>query len=345
MKKLIFLILPVFLISTVVFSQVVEVNMGKVKKVEFIGLEKWTPQMVLDTLASSSDSVCFVNNAFRIYCNSCLEDNLPFPSVFASTYIKDNGTLFVTISVVEPQYKDLISYINLPSKMLPDRKEWKPLIKLCSQDNYIYQLAFPMYATFLKNNQSQIDSTLANLSDNYGIDTTSFHQYWNTLKKYRDIKNFNDAIETLENDKNTNNRIAAVSILLNFGANQKTYFTLINLLRIKSDNRVSNFASTVLTSLAKSGIPRIDLENMKESLAALLNGTNLQYFIPLMKFLSSMSNLTNSQQTMILKLCRRLSIAYLKSETYKKIIKKDIESITERKFENCNECISYLNSF
>lgn len=316
--------------------------MGKVDEVEFIGLEKWTPQMILDSLTNCTDTTCEIENVYKIYCNACLKRTLPFPSIHATSRFKNNKKLFVSMSLVEPQYRNLIKYLDFPQKDFPNRNEWASLIKTCNIEDISFQIGVQLYRKlFYKKDNNYIDSSLSVLADE-GFDTNSISKYWEIIKNHDKDKDFKNAIYTLENDSNFENRKAAICILLNFIENEQTYSTLFNLFRTHSTDKENDLTSLVFRSFLNSEIPQLDITLLEEALVPLLNGTNIQQFIPIMEFLASVPTINMEARKIILENSKRLCIAYLKSNSYGNQMKEILESIAKTKFDNVTECIKYL---
>jgi len=316
--------------------------MGKVDEVEFIGLEKWTPQMILDSLTNCTDSTCKIDNVYKIYCNACLKKTLTFPSIHAKSHFKKNNKLFVSISLVEPQYRNLIKYLDFPQKDFPNRNEWASLIKTCNIEDISFQIGVQLYnMLFYKKDKNFSDSSLSVLA-NEGFDTNSISKCWKIINNHNKDKDFTNAIYTLENDSNFENRKAAICILLNFIEKEQTFLMLFNLFRTSSTDKENNLTTMVFRSFLNSEIPQLDISLIQEALVPLLNGTNIQQFIPIMEFLSSVPNIENSTKTIILEDSKRLCIAYLKSNSYGNQIKEILESILKTKFDNIADCINYL---
>lgn len=338
-----FLTILIFLFPCLVYSQIIQINMGKVDEVEFIGLEKFTPQMILDSLTNCTDSTCIIDNVYKIYCNACLKKTLPFPSIHVTSRFKNNKKLFVSMSIVEPQYANLVRYLELPHNEFPIRNEWEVLIKTCNIGDISFLIGIQLYnKLFYKKDDNFIDSSLSVLA-NEGFDTNSISKYWKIIHDHNKDGDFKNAIFTLENDGNFENRKAAICILLNFIEKEQTYSMLFNLFRTRSTDKENALTSMVFRSFLNSEIPQLDIALIEEAIVPLLNGTNIQQFIPIMEFLSSVPNIDMETRKIILENSKRLCIAYLKSNSYGNQMKEILESIAKTKFTNIAECIDYLN--
>lgn len=92
-------------------------------KVEFVGLNNWFVDALVDTLQSISPDQSLHA------CAADLRYKLGFADASAIGYFND-GDLYTVITVIEPQDKKYITYLDEPSDSLERVSDWKKGIGL-----------------------------------------------------------------------------------------------------------------------------------------------------------------------------------------------------------------------
>lgn len=341
MKQIFTLCLLFTVLQISVCAQTIEVNLRHADKIEFIGLHEWTPQRFLDRiLHSCNDSTCYRDGEFKVGCNSCYYQFPEFPSINALTKSLENGQKLIVLSIIEPQFKDSIKYIDLPKDTLGIYEKYKYFYTSFREKGISFQAGLISYLNYLRIGQSALDSIQIEFR---GIDTTYIKNFWKELSNLKDEKAYQDAIYILQNDANFINRLAAVCILFNFYDREETYHLILDLINIKHP-KVSIVARYLLNSDLAKGI-NFNIHKQKNTLSSLLNGANVGNFRFLLKFLSNISNLSDSDIGFIFDRGKRIMIDYLRSDSYSKETLKSIEKITQKNFNNdVSACIAYLQA-
>lgn len=326
------------LLFTFIFTQnIIETETATI---EFIGLEKWTIEMVSDTMKKYANGA----ELNQIYCNSVL-DEIGFPSATAISDFKD-GKMLVTVSLVEHQYANLIQFTDTPTDTLPLNEDWIWINEYFYKYPIKFQLALATYGNFLNNDFNTIMSYMNEYSEKlkiYGIvvDTTHFKELWQGLEKYNKKSDFEKAKYIILNDANFENRLPAICILANFIHNPESYDLLFHLFRSK-DEFNSSYANKVFQTMLNSPVLNLNLFNHKEHLTPLLNGTNIEHFLNIMEFIINDINRTQMETSYIIKHSNRLLLHFLRSNYFKNKTVNILQKLYGGKIKTQKEWLSYL---
>ncbi|MBC8322613.1 MAG: hypothetical protein H8E70_03490 [Candidatus Marinimicrobia bacterium] len=335
MKKYIILS---FLLSNLIFSQnVIEIETATI---EFIGLEKWTIEMVSDSMKKYADGA----ELNQIYCNSVLDD-VGFPSATATSDFKD-GKMLVMVSLVEHQYSDLIQFTDSPKDTLPLNEEWNWINEYSQKHPMGFQLALAAYGDYLNRDFESIMDFMDEFSETlkkFGmeIDTTHFGEFWSGLEKHNKKSDFKKAKQIILNDANYQNRLPAICVLANFNHNPEAYDLLFHLLRGR-DVYISDFAGKILKTINKYPVSNLNLFDHEEHLIPLLNGTNIEHFLNVMDFLMNDIYRTRKETKFIIQHSERLLTHYLKSDYFENETVEILKKLYGEDFENRDEWLAYL---
>jgi hypothetical protein len=248
-KTLLFII-SFFAVSSV-SAQRVETSKGKV---EFIGLEKWTPALIQEKLGyESTDSFHF--------CAADLKSKLKFADA-SVTLDRWNGKSYTIITVVEPEYKHLVNYRPTPTGTIEIPASWQTLTKLIEEKMILNEILD--YGSTLKNAVKNEKPVLEN------ADTS----WWKFLRERRNKEDFQIALKTLTEDKEFKNRAAAALILTNFADRDAAWIALMEAVRDK-DSRVNSAALQSLITLTKYVPRKVNWTSAAPTIRHILNGTNL----------------------------------------------------------------------
>lgn len=260
MKNLFLLIfLSIFAFIDFTYAQVVETERGKV---EFVGLNNWSVDALVDTLRSISPDQSLHA------CAADLRYKLGFADASAIGYFND-GDLYTVITVIEPQDKKYINYLDEPSDSLETVSDWKDGIELLENDFQGFNIAIQNYGSVLFDGKK---SAKENLPD--WINAENVERVWNFLLDHNSRYDMNLALWILNSDKNYKNRVIASSILANFSEYDLTWWILLDNMRYP-DARVSGTSMAVINSLSQTNPKDVNWKPALHSVQHLLRGTNL----------------------------------------------------------------------
>lgn len=260
MKKLLLLIsLSIFIFFDFTYAQVIDTERGKV---EFVGLNKWSVDELVDTLRSISP------NQSLHACAADLRYKLGFADASAIGYF-DNGDIYTVITVIESQDKLFIKYLDEPSDSLEAVSDWNEGIELFENDFQGFNIAIQNYGRALFDDRK---SAKENLPD--WINLENVERVWDFLLNHNSRDDMNLALWILNSDKNYKNRVIATSILANFSEYDLTWWTLLDNMRYP-DARVAGTSEAVIISLFQTNPKVVNWKPALHSIQHILRGTNL----------------------------------------------------------------------
>lgn len=239
-------------------SSVVEVP-GK--RIEVIGLDRWTVSMIEDSLAKYAPGTSLGSHA----CAAVLRYELGFADAAAlSVRMVDADHEQVIVSVVEPQDSARVRLRAVARDTAGVRAEWEPLIRILRDDPVAFQSAIQFY---LKRPPPRIELVRGNGDEMAAV--------WSFLESRASREDAAVAMSTLTApDPNLYNRMAAAAILLNFPESDSTWWALVETMR-ESDGAAKGTAGIVLGHLASHAARPVDWAPVAGTLHAMLDGTSL----------------------------------------------------------------------
>lgn len=255
-------------------AQVLETPEGRV---EFIGLRHWTPEQVRDTLAALRPDVPLSSGA----CAAVLQLQAGFPqaAVYKFSFADRPSESHTLITLVEPEERDRVRYHPPPPDSLGPQERWAEAYDILQgsrgwawhiADQYRDRIPGPELWARME-----------------GVDTMDFHVAHDFLESHATEEDFRLALETLARDRNGLSRIVAIGILGSFPEREETWHALIRAARGFGplDWGHSQAASTI-NGLRSQAPDSIDWSPVADDLSALLNGTNLFAFMPVLEVLA-----------------------------------------------------------
>lgn len=291
-RRLLLLLLITIWFSSAGQSQVVETSRGKV---EFIGLEQWTPQMIQTRLGhSSTDALHF--------CAADLRKKLGFADSVVDVSL-DGDKLYTIIAVVEPQHADQVQYRNEPTRALPAPSEWRDLLPLVEQNRVLNNLLD--YGRTLKG-ASKVEKPYLQDSD---LDKT----WWPLLGQRRSERDYRQALKTLADDGDYKHRMVAAMILTNFAERDGAWLALMNGVRDK--NPLVNSACYQALITLTTYVPRkVNWAKAAPGIRHILSGTNLFAFKHVLTTLTKTKVSAKLAPTLLGQGRAKLLLAYLRAK-------------------------------
>jgi hypothetical protein len=271
-------------------AQVVVTSNGKV---EFIGLEKWSPRMIQEKLGyDSTDNFHF--------CAADLKAKLKFPdaSVVAD---REDGKKYTIITVVEPDRAQAIRYKPAPTGSVPVPDQWRDLTQLIAQKRVLNGLLD--YGSTLKN-AIDIDKPLIS-----GEETA----WWKLLHQRNSREDFHLAIKVLAKDKDFQNRAAAAIILTNFADEDAAWVTLMEGVRDENDF-VNTACMQALITLTRYVPRQVNWLFAASAIHHILNGTNLSALPHVIETLLKTKISPKLAKTLLKNNGGRMLLAYLRAK-------------------------------
>ncbi|HYP01339.1 MAG TPA: hypothetical protein VER76_14205 [Pyrinomonadaceae bacterium] len=291
-RRLLLLLLVTIGFSSAAQSQVIETSRGKV---EFIGLEQWTPGMIQTKLGHSS------NDALH-FCAADLRKKLGFADSVVDVSLED-GKLYTIIAVVEPQYADHVRYRPEPSSSSPAPLEWRDLLPVVEQNRALNNLLD--YGQTLKG-AIKVEKPYLQDSD---LDKT----WWPLLGQRRSERDYRQALARLGGDSDYRNRMIAAMILTNFAERDGAWLALMDGVRDK--NHLVNSACYQALITLTTYVPRkVDWAKAAHGIRHILSGTNLFAFKHVLKTLTTTKVSAKLAPVLLGSGRAKLLLAYLRAE-------------------------------
>ena len=255
-------------------AQVVDTPGGRV---EFIGLHHWTPEQVRDTLAALRPDVPLSSGA----CAGVLQMQAGFPQAAVNRFAASDGHFeeHVVITLVEPEECGRVRYLAPPVDSLPSQERWVEAHELIfGKGSWAWNMAMQF------RDRSPSDGFWERMGD---VDTMDLHAARAFLEAHATEEDYRLALETLARDRNGRNRIVAIGILSNFPERQETWHALIRAARGFGDQDWGRSQAAIAIGILAPHAPEsMDWSPVADDLSALLDGTNLFAFMPLLEVLA-----------------------------------------------------------
>lgn len=245
-------------------------------RVEFIGLHHWTPEQVRDTLAALRPDVPLTSGA----CAVVLREDAGFPQAAVTRYSFQNRPAqdHIVITLVEPEERDRVRYLSSPPDSLGPRERWAMAYDILENRPWAWNLA----------TQYRYSTPGPEMwAGREGVDTMDLYETRDFLERHATEQDLDLAIEILTRDRNVSSRIIAVGILAGFPNREESWHALIRAARgFGPDDWGRDRVSVTINTLDRQVPDSMDWSPVAEDLSALLDGTNLYAFIPLLEVLT-----------------------------------------------------------
>ena len=237
-------------------SHVANVTLPDGRRVEVIGLRRWTPAMIEDSLARYAPDESLGSTDIA----DALRSGLHFADATMSA-TSDR----IVIAVREPGDSSLVRYRMLPLDTTAGRSDWNDVSDLIVQRNPAF---WAMLGTL---GQSAAASDLQIVQAGADMGTT---RALTKLRALRSEKDYADARSVLLSSANMFDRSVAVLIVGQHPERDDAWRQLMETSR-ESDGMVRSVASEVLTAWSLRAPRTIDWSASSAGIHALLNGTSL----------------------------------------------------------------------
>lgn len=230
------------------------------RTVEVLGLRRWTPEMLRDSLARHAPGITLDVHA----CAAALRYRLGFPDAAFAEY-QDGERTHAVVSLVEPQDSSRVRYLPARFDTVGARAEWSLPIAVLKTNPGAFQRAVGAYAA--------AGGQLPRFHPG-GPDSLAIQAVWAFLRDRRGEQELGASLSVLRGDPNFHNRMTAAALLANFADRDEAWHALVHALR-ETDGPVKAIAALVLEGLARSAARPVDWRPAGASIHALLDGTSL----------------------------------------------------------------------
>lgn len=242
--------------------------------VHFVGLSRWTPEMVRDSMARVAPGVSLTDAA----CAVVLREDLGFAQAAVQRRV-DRGVggtrETVVISVVEPHDSARVQPV-FASDTLPDRPAWADAIRLVNdrEANAVHPLQFSGF--FYDGEAPPI-----------GDPTDGARRLRDEVARLAALPDaLAHARDAVRHDANPNNRVVGALVLGHMRDEPSAWWALVHSLRRGSDRpgSISRMMLDVMSTRPPADLP---WSPARRDLRALLSGTNLFAYLTVLEALTA----------------------------------------------------------
>ncbi|MDE2805506.1 MAG: hypothetical protein OXN18_10220 [Gemmatimonadota bacterium] len=255
---------------------------GQAGPVEFIGLERWDAQELLEAIRRLAPDKPLAACAVTMKSELGFADAAVFGHFDADSpelIMSGDAELYTVIVGVEDSVR--VRFRTAGSETINLPAPWEALKSVTEEDFGTLALATEMFHS--RHDREGIRKRL----EPYGIDATAFDPTWAMIEVLDGDEDHLLAREVLSRDLSWSSRATAASVLANFSGHDTAWHDLMATLT-DPDGRVQSAAEAVLRGFVQADRARpIRWEPAEEPLAALLDGTNLFASPTVMKVLAT----------------------------------------------------------
>jgi hypothetical protein len=239
--------------------------------VEFIGLKRWTVQMIRDTMAVKAPGQPLGQ------CAEVLRQ-VGFVSASAVGMVDAAGPRTI-VTVIEPQ--DSARVVLKPANdSAADRTAWRDAIEVFRTHNRAFQAAL----TAAERRRAGDAAAVRDAARRAGRDSAYVPRLWAFLNAHRRERDFRDAVRVLASDGNVANQALAAAILGGFMHRDRAWLVLMDAQR-SGAAPVAATASQVLQAAAARSRD-VDWTPAVPAIRHLLAGTNVYLLNPTLDVLT-----------------------------------------------------------
>ncbi len=232
------------------------------KRVEVVGLRRWTIAMIQDSLRKYADGIGLDSHA----CAAALRYKLGFADASATDYgvWRGDSLRSVFVAVVEPQDSSRVHYRAAPMDTTAFRPEWAAVARLI--DRHMGELMFVLDAGSRRTGAARAVPR--------GLDSAAAAEISGFLASHASVGDERVARQIIVSDPNDRTRVVAAAILARFTSSDSDLTTLVEAM-LESDGRVKQVAGHILFNVTQDEPRPVDWRNAADALHAILDGTSL----------------------------------------------------------------------
>jgi hypothetical protein len=229
--------------------------------IEFIGLKRWTVEMIRDTMAVKAPGLPLGR------CAEVLRE-IGFPSASSAEFDRA-GSRHIVVTLVEPADSARVRPRPEPADSAPDVPEWREAAAVFRTRNFAFQAAVSAFGSHRRGDAAAERAVLAARRG----DSVAVRRVWAFLDAHRRPADFERAAWILGTDGNAANMAISAAILGSFADRPLAWWTLMDALR-SPRAPVATTAAQVLRALGPTARP-VDWAPATPSIRAMLAGTNV----------------------------------------------------------------------
>jgi hypothetical protein len=269
------------------------VELDSNRTVEIIGLRRWTPEMVRDSLAKYAPDEGLDSDAAAANLRNFLGFADAATSIHTVVFDQDDRTT-VTLAVREPTDSARVHYAEQELDTLPRRAEWTDLARALN-DSTGRMLQIVSAARLEGFSRLVVDSTVRGRTvahrEGYAFespnDSVAAMPILAMLDAKRTPADFDAAVQTIESSTSSPDRAIAALILSGFPDRDGAWRALLKAAIGREQGRDAFIAQHALVSMSDRAARPVDWSPMVEVIRNVLDGTALAALAPLAKALAA----------------------------------------------------------
>lgn len=239
------------------------------KTIEIIGLNRWTPAMIQDSMNVHSPGDSLTSHA----CAAVLRYDLKFAEAasFGTRAPDDSTREYVVVPIIEPQDSGLIVHRKSTLDTAGSKASWTPLIVLLKKykEDQVFEAVQARITARAKHEAPVMPKAITADSDRVIV-----REVWAYLDQHSKKADLAEARRYLAGAPNLWDRTAAVAIMSSFSADDANWWTLTATVH-EQEGSPRMFAGEVLRGWARAKPRPVNWKPASADLHAILNGANL----------------------------------------------------------------------
>ena len=286
--------LMVVLLAVTASPGVGQVLEGPEGPVEIIGLERWTPQGLLDAIQQTAPGQPLHACSATMKYELGFADAAVFGWVDADSpedFLSGDLERYTVIIGIEDRARVRYRTVGTETVHLPE--SWQALKSVAEEDLRTLQLATGMF--HLRDDPESVRQR----TEVFGLDTSGLPRVWTMIEAVDSEQDRLLAHAVLARDASWSSRAIAASVLVNFSEHDAAWHDLVSA-AIDPDDRVKGSAHGVLDAWIQAGKGRpVRWDAARESIMAVLDGTSPYVFRTVLDVLAATASETTLAKELI----------------------------------------------
>jgi hypothetical protein len=290
------------------------------RAVEIIGLRRWTPEMVRDSLRKYAPDDGIESDATAANLRNLLGFADAATSIHTVVFDEDEKST-ITIAVREPGDSARVHYAAQALDTVPERAAWRNLAAMFVADSSGRLLPIVAGAHLDGYSRLVVDSTVKRRAfahrEGYEFespaDSLAARPILDSLARRISNADFGEAVETIDKSRSAPDRAVAALVLANFPERDRAWHSLLRAATGREQARDALVAQHALIGLSDRAARTVDWSPMDSTIHDVLDGTALAALAPLSTALAATGASTGNAHAWLAKGGEMLT-AYVESD-------------------------------
>ena len=268
------------------------IELDSSRTIEIIGLRRWTPEMVRDSLAKYSPDEGLDSDAVAANLRNLLGFADAATSLHTVVFDEDDRAT-ITIAVREPADSARVHYAPQSLDSVPQRPAWRGLASALLDDTTGRLVQIVSAAHLEGPSRLVVDSTIRRRKfthrEGYAFespaDSLAARPLLDSLSRRRSNADFAEAVETIDSSSSAPDRAIAVLVLANYPERDQAWHSLLRAAIGREQGRDAFIAQYALRAMSERAARPINWSPMNATIREVLDGTALAALAPLAKAL------------------------------------------------------------